>query len=75
MDTGSQIFRFGPFELDSSRRILNRGAEVVWLPDRQMNVLLILASAVGNVVSKKALIEAAWQGLAVTDNSIVQAIP
>lgn len=45
VDTGSQIFRFGPFELDSSRQILNRGAEVVWLPDRQMNVLLILASA------------------------------
>jgi len=36
--------RLGPFELDSSRRILNRDAEVVWLPNRRMDVLLILAS-------------------------------
>jgi len=53
--TGSQIFRPGPFEIDSSRRILNRGAEVVGLPDRHMDVLLILASNAGNVVSKVAL--------------------
>jgi DNA-binding winged helix-turn-helix (wHTH) protein len=67
-------YRFGPFELDSGRRRLVRGRDAVWLPDRHMDVLLILLAQAGRIVSKDDLIETAWHGLAVTDNSIVQAV-
>jgi DNA-binding winged helix-turn-helix (wHTH) protein len=71
---GTKIYRFGPFELDPSRRILNRGPDTVWLPDRQMDVLVLLATRAGKIVSKEALTEAAWRDVAVTDNSLVQAV-
>ena len=74
MRTDGCVYRFGPFELDSSRRVLNRGAQTVFLPDRHLDVLLLLVSNAGQVVSKQNLIEGAWDAVAVTDNSIVQAV-
>jgi len=47
--TGSNVYRFGPFELDASRRILSRGSDTVWLPDRHMDVLVLLAFRALNV--------------------------
>ena len=72
--TGSHVYRFGPFELDASRRILSRGPEAVWLPDRHMDVLVLLAANAGQLVPKQALFEGAWRDVAVDDNSIAQAI-
>ncbi len=74
MQTGAPRYRFGSFELDPGRRRLVEAGVRVWLPDRQMDVLLHLVAHAGEVVDKQALIEAAWGGLAVGDNSIVQAI-
>lgn len=51
-----------------------RGPDPVWLPDRQMDVLLTLATRAGQLVSKEALAETVWRDVAVTDNSIVQAV-
>ena len=39
-----------------------------------MDVLVRLVESAGRVVSKDALVEDAWQGLAVTDNTIVQTV-
>ena len=44
MRTDGFLYRFGPFELDSSRRVLNRGVQTVFLPDRYLDVLLLLVS-------------------------------
>ena len=74
MGTGSNVYRFGPFELDASRRVLSRGPEAVWLPDRHMDVLVLLAANAGQLVPKEALFEGAWRDVAVGDNSIAQAI-
>jgi hypothetical protein len=62
--TEGQIYRFGPFELDSCRRRLTRGRDQAWLPDRQMDVLVRLVESAGRIVSKNAPVENAWQGLA-----------
>ena len=72
--TDGCLYRFGPFELDSSRRQLNRGADTVFLPDRTLDVLLLLVSQTGHIVSKQDIFEGAWHDVAVSDNSIVQAI-
>jgi DNA-binding winged helix-turn-helix (wHTH) protein len=68
------VYRFGPFELDSSRRRLVRDGEPVSIPDRHLDILILLASNAGRVVSKDALIAAGWKDVAVSDNSIEQAI-
>jgi DNA-binding winged helix-turn-helix (wHTH) protein len=68
------LFRFLPFELDLSRGRLVREGEPVALSDRQLDVLSVLVANAGRVVSKDALIEAGWKGIAVSDNSIEQAI-
>jgi DNA-binding winged helix-turn-helix (wHTH) protein/cytochrome c-type biogenesis protein CcmH/NrfG len=68
------VYSFGPFELDTTARRLRRGGEVVALPDRHVDVLATLVAHAGTVVSKDALIEAAWRGVAVTDNSLEQAV-
>jgi DNA-binding winged helix-turn-helix (wHTH) protein/cytochrome c-type biogenesis protein CcmH/NrfG len=74
MVRGAGVFSFGPFQLDSERRRLMRAGEPVALPDRHVDILLLLASTAGRIVSKNALIEAAWKDVAVSDNSLEQAI-
>lgn len=67
-------YTFGDFQLDASTRRLTRRGEPVPLTEHQADVLLALLSRAGEVVGKDALIEAAWQGVAVTDNSLEQAV-
>ena len=42
VQTFSPVYRSAPFELDPGRRLLVRGDEAVWLPERQMDALLFL---------------------------------
>jgi DNA-binding winged helix-turn-helix (wHTH) protein len=67
-------YRFGPFQLDARSRQLTRDGERMNLPDRYVDILLQLVSRAGQVIAKDALIEAAWKDVAVTDNSLEQAI-
>ncbi len=65
---------FGEFVVDPHQRRLTRAGQRLAIPDRHVEVLRVLLEHQGSVVSKDALIDVAWQGLAVTDNSIEQAI-
>jgi DNA-binding winged helix-turn-helix (wHTH) protein/Flp pilus assembly protein TadD len=67
-------FAFGDFLVDAAARRVTRGGAVVAIPDRHVGVLLHLLAHAGAIVSKDRLIESAWSGLAVTDNSLEQAI-
>jgi DNA-binding winged helix-turn-helix (wHTH) protein len=71
---GAYIYRFGPFQLDSGRRRLLRGTDLVLIPDRHLEILLQLTDHAGQTISKDDLIAAAWHDVAVADNSIEQAI-
>lgn len=68
------MYRFGPFVVDTAARRVTRGTETLRVTDRQLDVLLLLLARAGTVVSKDALVDGAWKGVAVTDNSIEQAI-
>jgi len=70
----ADLFVFGPFELDASARRLTKHGDVVPLPSRQFDLLHLLVARAGQVLSKDALIAAAWNDVAVTDNSLEQAI-
>ncbi len=67
-------YTFGDFQLDSSTKGLTLRGDPVALTEHQADVLLQLLARPGEIVTKDALIEAAWQGVAVTDNSLEQAI-
>jgi len=67
-------YTFGPFRLDAGASRLSRDGEPLALPDRQAAILLLLVSRAGKIVSKEALLDAAWKDVAVGDNSLEQAI-
>jgi DNA-binding winged helix-turn-helix (wHTH) protein len=66
MDT----YEFGPFRLDTCSGILLHGSEPVVLGHRAVALLRALVQRPGALVSKDALIEAAWPGQAVEDSNL-----
>ena len=68
------VFAFRDFRLDPRKKRLTRNGQAIELSEHQVDVLAHLVSRAGEVVSKDALIGEAWHGLAVTDNSLEQAI-
>jgi DNA-binding winged helix-turn-helix (wHTH) protein/cytochrome c-type biogenesis protein CcmH/NrfG len=68
------VYEFGPFQLDARSNQLTRAGERVTIGDRHVSVLKQLVANAGSTVSKDALIAAAWEGVAVTDNSLEQVI-
>jgi len=66
----ARTYTFGPFRLDAEAQVLFRGAEPVALGQRAVALLGVLLERPGDVVSKDALIEAAWSGLAVEESNL-----
>lgn len=67
-------YAFGSFVLDAGARRLERAGRPVPVADRHLTVLLHLVRHAGIVVTKDALVTAAWGDVAVTDNSLEQAV-
>lgn len=61
---------FGPFRLDADAEILFHGSEPIVLGQRAVALLRLLLERTGAPVSKDALIEAAWPGLAIEDSNL-----
>jgi TolB-like protein len=64
------IYAFGPFRLDAQGETLFRDTGPVALSKRAVALLHMLVERAGVLVSKDALIEAAWPGLAVEDSNL-----
>src|SRR5271163_4824174 len=64
------IHALGPFRLDTQDDLLWRGSEPVALGRRAIALLRALVERRGALVSKDALIEAAWPGQAVEDSNL-----
>src|SRR6266567_9276348 len=60
----------GPFRVDAQSESLFRGAEPTALGRRAVALLRRLLERAGEPVSKEALIEAAWPGLAIEDSNL-----
>src|SRR6187399_2184619 len=67
-------FAFGPYHLDLRAKRLARDGESLTLTSRQFDLLAALVSAAGTVISKDDLIRTAWHDVAVSDNSLAQAV-
>jgi TolB-like protein len=64
------IHGLGPFRLDAEAEILFRGTEPVALGQRAVALLRVLIEQARMPVSKDALIEAGWSGLAVEEGNL-----
>src|SRR5215475_9511678 len=64
------IYAFGPFRLDVQGETLFKGTEPVALSHRAVALLRMLVDRAGAPVTKDALMEAAWPGLAVEDSNL-----
>jgi TolB-like protein len=62
--------QLGPFRLDGQAGILFRAAEPLGLGQRAVTLLRVLVERAGAPVSKDALIEAGWAGLAVEEGNL-----
>jgi DNA-binding winged helix-turn-helix (wHTH) protein/Tfp pilus assembly protein PilF len=68
------VYSFGPYEIDTAARRLRRDGSAIAVSDRHLDVLIHLVAQPGVVLSKDALVQAGWGDVAVTDNSLEQAI-
>jgi TolB-like protein len=66
----SVIYKFGPFALDIEGGMLLRGVEPTLLGKRAIALLRLLLDRAASPISKDALIEAAWPGLAIEDSNL-----
>jgi DNA-binding winged helix-turn-helix (wHTH) protein/predicted ATPase len=64
------IYALGPFRLDTRENLLFRGNEPLALGQRALALLRALVERPGALVSKDALIEAAWPGQAVEESNL-----
>ena len=64
------ILRFADCSLDTARHELIRAGQPVHVEPQVFHLLVVLAQADGDVVTKEALIEQVWRGLNVSDATI-----
>jgi DNA-binding winged helix-turn-helix (wHTH) protein len=62
--------RFGPFRLDLSRRELWQSDRLIPAGERALDILCLLVSARGDVVSKDDIMAKVWPGIVVEENNI-----
>ncbi|MBB3979547.1 putative ATPase/DNA-binding winged helix-turn-helix (wHTH) protein [Rhizobium azooxidifex] len=62
--------RFLDFELDISRRFLTHRGEPVKVGSRALDILAVLASRSGEVISANEILQAVWPGSASAENSL-----
>jgi DNA-binding winged helix-turn-helix (wHTH) protein len=70
----NRLLTFGPYRLDVLSRILMRGEQLVPLPSKAIDVLLVLVKRCGEVVSKNDLMEAVWPDAFVEEGNLTQSI-
>ncbi len=71
---GGNVYRFGPFELDTAARSLTRGRVSIVIPDRHLQLLIVLVSNDRRIASKEQLRLAVWGDTPVGDSTIERAI-
>src|SRR5437870_764737 len=66
------VARFGPFRLDTTKRVLLRDGEPVALTPKAFDALVLLVERRDSVVSKQELLAALWPDTAVEDGTLSQ---
>ena len=67
-------YQFGPFRFDRVAYQVARGAEVVDLTPKLLDLLVYLLERPATLVTKEELLDALWPGANVTENALAQAV-
>ena len=67
-------YRFGPFTVSPSRRVLLRGADEVPLIPRYFDLLVLLLERRGDAVHRRDIRDAVWSDVVVSDGALSQAV-
>jgi len=68
------FYEFGPFRLNATERLLQRGTEIVALTPKVLDTLLVLIENSGHIVEKNRLMEQLWPDSFVEESSLTQNI-
>jgi DNA-binding winged helix-turn-helix (wHTH) protein/TolB-like protein/Tfp pilus assembly protein PilF len=71
---GGERWQIGGWTVEPALNRISDAGTIVQLEPKSMSVLMLLADRPGHVVSREALLEAAWPGLVVGDDSLTQVI-
>lgn len=64
------VLRFGRFELDTAQRKLTESGNVLQLGGKAFDILAVLATSAGEVVSKETLLAAVWPDTTVEEGAL-----
>src|ERR1043165_2557879 len=68
----AHFYEFGPFRVDTSKRLLLREGRAVPLTSKAFDTLVTLVSHGGEVVDKNELIRTLWPDTIVEENNLTQ---
>ncbi len=69
-----RVYKFGGYTLDLNRGCLREADREIRLRPKSFEVLTYFVSHAGRLLSKDELMEAAWAGITVTEDSLVQCV-
>lgn len=73
-EPNSHFYEFGPFRVDTRKRLLFRDGEVVPITPKAFDILLTLIERNGEVLSKDDLMNAVWSETVVEENNLTRNI-
>jgi tetratricopeptide (TPR) repeat protein/DNA-binding winged helix-turn-helix (wHTH) protein len=71
---GTKIYQLGPIEVDPSRGYIRRNGEEQYLRQKGFQLLVYLLEKRHRLVTKEELFDEIWEGMAVSDDALVQLI-
>ena len=66
----SPLFEFGPFQIDTRRRLLSRGGQTVVITPKAFDILCLLVSNHGRIVEKTTILETVWPQTTVEEGNL-----
>jgi DNA-binding winged helix-turn-helix (wHTH) protein/TolB-like protein/Tfp pilus assembly protein PilF len=67
-------YEFGPYRIDTGERLLHRSGELIPLPPKLVDTLLVLVSNAGRMVEKSDLMKAVWPDTFVEEGALTRNI-
>jgi DNA-binding winged helix-turn-helix (wHTH) protein/TolB-like protein/Tfp pilus assembly protein PilF len=65
-------YRFGPYRIGAQERLLHRGEDLISLPPKALETLLVLLESAGRMVDKSDLMKAVWPDTFVEEGALTR---
>jgi TolB-like protein/DNA-binding winged helix-turn-helix (wHTH) protein/Tfp pilus assembly protein PilF len=68
------LYKFGPYVLDADERVLLRDGQVVTLPPKDLETLIVLVESAGHIVEKEELLNRVWPGVFIEEGNLARRV-